>query len=45
VAVCFALVSTPEKTSWLPQAERDHILAGRDAGIAPPSHGGVGYLG
>jgi ACS family glucarate transporter-like MFS transporter len=45
VAVWFALVSTPEKTSWLPQAERDLILAGRDAGIAPPSHGGVGYLG
>jgi MFS family permease len=45
VAVWFALVSTPEKTSWLPQAERDHILAGRDAGIAQPSHGGVGYLG
>jgi hypothetical protein len=40
----FALVSTPEKTSWLPQAERDHILAGRDAGIAPPSLGGVGFL-
>ena len=45
VAVWLALVSTPEKTRWLPQAERDHILAGRDAGIAPPDHGGVGYLG
>jgi ACS family glucarate transporter-like MFS transporter len=45
VAVWSALVSTPEKTGWLPQAERDHILAGRDAGIMPPSHSGVGYLG
>jgi MFS family permease len=45
VLVWLALVSTPEKTRWLPQAEREHILAGRDAGIAPPSHAGVGYLG
>jgi MFS family permease len=45
VLLWFALVSTPEKTRWLPQAEREQILAGRDAGVAPPSHGGVGYLG
>ena len=45
VLAWLALVSTPEKTRWLPAAERDHILAGRDAGIEPPSHGGVGYLG
>jgi MFS family permease len=45
VLVWAALVSTPEKTRWLPQAEREHILAERDAGIEPPSHGGVGYLG
>ena len=45
VLVWLALVSTPEKTRWLPQAEREHILAGRDAGIPPPSHDGVGYLG
>ena len=45
VAVWAALVSTPEKTGWLPPAERDHIFAGRDAGIPPPSHSGVGYLG
>ena len=45
VAVWAALVSTPEKTKWLPPAERDRILAGRDAGITPPSHSGVGYLG
>ena len=30
VLVWFALVSTPEKTRWLPQAEREHILAERD---------------
>ena len=45
VLVWLALVSTPERTRWLPQVEREHILAGRDAGIAPPSHSGVGYLG
>jgi ACS family glucarate transporter-like MFS transporter len=45
VAVWLPLVSTPEKTGWLRPAERDHILAGRDAGITPPSHSGVGYLG
>ena len=45
VAVWVWLVSTPEKTRWLPQAEREHILAERDAGIAPPEHAGVGYLG
>jgi MFS family permease len=45
VAAWAALVSTPEKTGWLPAEERDHILAGRDAGITPPSHSGVGYLG
>jgi ACS family glucarate transporter-like MFS transporter len=45
VLAWIALVSTPEKTRWLPQAEREHILAERDAGIAPPSHGGVGYPG
>jgi cyanate permease len=43
--VWLALVSTPEKTRWLPQVEREHILAGRTAGIEPPSHSGVGYLG
>jgi ACS family glucarate transporter-like MFS transporter len=45
VLVWIALVSTPEKTRWLPQAEREYILAQRDAGIAPPNHNGVGYLG
>jgi MFS family permease len=45
VAVWAVLVSTPEKTGWLPPAERNQILAGRDAGITPPSHNSVGYLG
>lgn len=45
VAVWLSLVSSMEKTRWLPQPEREHILAERDAGIAPPSHGGIGYLG
>ncbi|MFZ3235008.1 MAG: MFS transporter [Stellaceae bacterium] len=45
VLVWLAVVSTPERTRWLPQAERELIIAQRDAGIAPPSHGGVGYLG
>jgi NAD(P)-dependent dehydrogenase (short-subunit alcohol dehydrogenase family) len=45
VALWAALVSTPEKTPWLPQAERQRIFAERDAGIEPPSHAGVGYLG
>jgi ACS family glucarate transporter-like MFS transporter len=45
VVVWVALVSTPEKTRWLPQAERDHILANRNAGAVPPAHDGIGYLG
>ncbi len=45
VVVWLSLVSSMEKTRWLPQGEREHILAERDAGIEPPSHGGVGYLG
>jgi MFS family permease len=45
VAVWSALVSTPERTRWLLEPERQRILAERDAGVEPPSHGGVGYLG
>ncbi len=45
VVVWSSLVSTPEKTRWIPEPERQRILAERDAGIEPPSHGGVGYLG
>jgi len=45
VVVWLSLVSSVEKTRWLPSAERERILAERNAGIEPPSHGGVGYLG
>ena len=44
VGVWYALVSTPEKTSWLPEPERRLILAERHAG-APVAQGGVGYRG
>ena len=44
VAIWLAVVSTPEKTKWLPEPERQHILAQREAGIEPPDHDGVGYL-
>jgi MFS family permease len=44
VAIWIALVSTPEKTKWLPDQERQRILAEREAGIEPPDHDGVGYL-
>lgn len=44
VAIWIALVSTPEKTKWLPEPERQRILAEREAGIEPPDHDGVGYL-
>ena len=44
VAVWMALVSTPEKTKWLPEPERQRILVERDAGIEVPDHDhGVGY--
>ena len=45
VVVWRALVSTPEKTSWLPEPERQLILAERGGGLETPEHGGVGYLG
>jgi ACS family glucarate transporter-like MFS transporter len=45
VAVWLALVSTPEQTSWLPEAERQRILAERHAGEAAAAHDGVGYRG
>jgi ACS family glucarate transporter-like MFS transporter len=45
VAVWRVLVSTPEKTSWIPEPERQRILAERDGGLKEPEHGGVGYLG
>lgn len=44
VVVWFALVSTPERTGWLPEAERRQILAEREPGTAPAPSEGVGYL-
>ena len=44
VAVWAALVSTPEKTKWLPEPERQRIMAEREAGIEVPDHDGIGYL-
>jgi MFS family permease len=43
VAIWMAAVSTPEKTKWLPEPERQHILVEREAGVALPTHDGVGY--
>ncbi len=45
VAVWFAFVSTPERTKWLPEPERQRILAERHAGEKPETHGGIGYAG
>jgi ACS family glucarate transporter-like MFS transporter len=45
VGVWLALVSTPERTSWLPEPERSRILAERHAGESTMAHGGIGYLG
>ncbi len=44
VVVWLLVVSTPEKTRWLPEPERRRILAEREAGIAVPDHDGIGYL-
>jgi MFS family permease len=45
VVVWRALVSTPEKTTWIPEPERQQILAERGGGLETPDHGGVGYAG
>lgn len=45
VVVWVALVSTPERTRWLPEAERQHIFAERRAAQEPATGGGVGYRG
>jgi len=45
VAVWLAFVSTPERTSWLPEAERRRILAERHGTQPLAQHGGVGYRG
>jgi MFS family permease len=45
VAVWLAFVSTPERTRWLPEGERQRILAERHGGEPVAAHGGVGYRG
>ncbi len=45
VAVWMAFVSTPEKTSWIPEPERRHILAQRHGNEPMAGHSGVGYRG
>ncbi len=45
VVVWILFVSTPERTRWLPEAERRRILSERDASDVPPVAGGIGYRG
>jgi MFS family permease len=45
VAVWLAVVSTPERTRWLPEAERRRILAERHGTEPMADHGGIGYRG
>ncbi len=45
VGVWWAFVSTPEKTSWIPEPERQRILAERHGTEPMADHGGVGYRG
>ncbi len=45
VVLWSALVSTPERTGWIPEPERQRILTERHAGESPPAHDGVGYRG
>jgi MFS family permease len=45
VAVWLAFVSTPEQTSWIPEPERQRILAERHGNEPIVDDGGVGYRG
>jgi MFS family permease len=45
VVIWKSLVSSPEETRWLPEPERQRILAERSKGLEIDDHGGVGYLG
>jgi len=45
VAVWLAFVSTPEQTSWIPEPERQKILAERHGTEPMADHDGVGYRG
>ncbi len=45
VLVWTGVVSTPERTRWLPEAERQRIFAERHVGEPPPASEGIGYRG
>jgi MFS family permease len=45
VAVWLAFVSTPQQTSWIPEPERQRILAERHGNEPTVDNGGVGYRG
>ena len=45
VVVWLAVVSTPERTRWLPELERRKIFAERHGGDAPAPPDGLGYRG
>jgi MFS family permease len=45
VVVWLAFVSTPERTRWLPEPERQRILAERHGGEPTAMNDGVGYRG
>jgi MFS family permease len=45
VAVWLMLVSTPEKTTWIPEPERQRILAERHGTEPVATHDGIGYRG
>lgn len=45
VVVWTALVSTPERTRWLPDEERQKILTERHVGEPPPASKAIGYRG
>ncbi|WP_428492930.1 MFS transporter [Rhodopila sp.] len=45
VVVWLVFVSTPERTTWLPEPERQRILAQRHGGERLADHDGVGYRG
>jgi ACS family glucarate transporter-like MFS transporter len=45
VAVWLIFVSTPEQTRWLPEPERQRILAERHGTEPVVDHGGIGYRG
>jgi MFS family permease len=45
VLVWITCVSTPERTSWLPEEERQRILSERHANKAAPAQGEIGYRG